>query len=767
MLEFLWKTNKYIIQSLTIIIFSNTSFAAEEEIEEIIIVGDRLFRDTTDVSPTSVITAEDLTAINMSTVEDALMYEPNLVIRRRFIGDPNGVIGMRGSNMFQGSRTMVFADGMPLHYHLQTRWSGSPRWSLVSPSEIEAAEVIYGPYSAEYSGNAMGGVVNLYTRNPTERKINIETGYFSQSYDILNTNESFTGNKLFASIEDRIGNTSYFLSFNRLDNEGQPQTQHRSGASRRSASLTGASGAILGKEERGRDIVYFGDSGPEESLTELVKLKVIHDLGDFQLRGNIAYEQRERDESDPNNYLRDSSGNVFYDRNFSLASDPSTVYDTTSWGTSVFQNRMQERDSLLVGFGVGGPINNSGWLFDAYFSSFEILDDVEIRTGRNPNASDFQSANARFAGRITEFDDTGWQIFDFKVGTENLFGNDSMRLSLGLHSDNYELNVEPYRYDAFNGIKGSSRGASGGEVSTKALYAQWGIALGQMWDLSLGVRYEDWESSGGYFGDQSDASDRHTNRDENGASPKFSLAYFLDDSVTIRYSAARAIRFPIIEELYRNESSGVRQFAGNALLEPEDGLHHNLSVEKLTSNGSISINFYQETIDDVIFNFTEITNNTNIATALPVDEVDTNGIEFIYNNTEFLNPNLSLRFNVNYADAEITESVLNPSIEGNEFPRMPKWRANALFNYFLTNDVNIGLGFRYASNSYGRLDNLDIESNIFGAQDDFLLTNVRANWQISDAFSVSSGIDNVTNEEIYVYHPWPSRTFFLEGKYSF
>ena len=98
---------------------------------------------------------------------------------------------------------------------------------------------------------------------------------------------------------------------------------------------------------------------------------------------------------------------------------------------------------------------------------------------------------------------------------------------------------------------------------------------------------------------------------------------------------------------------------------------------------------------------------------------------------------------------------------------MPKWRANALFNYFLTNDVNIGLGFRYASNSYGRLDNLDIESNIFGAQDDFLLTNIRANWQISDAFSVSSGIDNVTNEEIYVYHPWPSRTFFLEGKYSF
>ena len=77
---------------------SGSNFGAEEEIEEIVIVGDQLFQDTTDVSPTSFITAEDLTAIHMSTVEDALMYEPNLIIRRRFIGDPNGVIGMRGSN---------------------------------------------------------------------------------------------------------------------------------------------------------------------------------------------------------------------------------------------------------------------------------------------------------------------------------------------------------------------------------------------------------------------------------------------------------------------------------------------------------------------------------------------------------------------------------------------------------------------------------------------------------------------------------------------
>ncbi|PDH32305.1 MAG: hypothetical protein CNF02_12195, partial [OM182 bacterium MED-G28] len=54
--------------------FSWLASAAEEQIEEILIVGDQLFRDTANVSPTSVITAEELTAINMSTVEDALTY---------------------------------------------------------------------------------------------------------------------------------------------------------------------------------------------------------------------------------------------------------------------------------------------------------------------------------------------------------------------------------------------------------------------------------------------------------------------------------------------------------------------------------------------------------------------------------------------------------------------------------------------------------------------------------------------------------------------
>ena len=62
-----------------------------------------------------VLTAADTTSINAMTTEDLVKFQPSLIIRQRFIGDPNGTMGMRTSNMFQTTRSMVFADGVPLH----------------------------------------------------------------------------------------------------------------------------------------------------------------------------------------------------------------------------------------------------------------------------------------------------------------------------------------------------------------------------------------------------------------------------------------------------------------------------------------------------------------------------------------------------------------------------------------------------------------------------------------------------------------------------
>ena len=742
--------------ALAVLLCASSLFA--QEVLPGIKIEEQLFKDTTVVTPTSVVTKEQLEKVNAITVEDAIALEPSLIVRRRFIGDPNGVIGIRGSNMFQGHRSMVFSDGLPLHYHLQTRFSGAPRWSLVSPSEIDSVEVLYGPFSAEYSGNSMGGVVNIKTKNPTERKFILEGNLFSQDYDELGTNENFNGGKGFFSYEDKIGDFTIFASYNHLENESQPQTYFFNTFAA-GAGGTAVSGATMDEDEFETPVLYYGDSGTEKARSDLYKLKAGYDLGDYELRATIAYEQRERRLTNLNNFLTDAAGNTVWNGIANIDGQEFSVRGSN------FQERSQDRDSLLFGVGFSGPVSTSDWVFDMYYSDFDILKDNEIRTGRNPDDPDFAAANAAFGGRYTDSDDgTGWKTFDVKAGTDYLFGSDRARLSVGYHYDKYELSIEPYNYDSINNVLGAARDASEGETSTQALFAQFGYALSNQFDLALGARYEKWNTSGG-----SNGAIEFDRRNESEISPKFSLGYFPTDDITIRYSLARAVRFPLVEELYRNESTGDRQFISDASLNPEDGIHHNLSFEKAISNGSVRVNLFHEEVDDVIFTFSgELNNNAGtFTTTLPVDEVTTSGAEFIYNQNSVFGTPFDVRFNLTYTDAEITENALNPEIEGENFPRIPDWRSNLLVTYNLNHAVDLNTSFRYASNSYNELDNSDRASNVFGAQDEYLFVNLKANWNVTDDARIGVGIDNVFDEEAYVFHPWPSRTFFLEGRYTF
>ena len=139
------------------------------------VIQQKVERDTRYTSPIVRITREQIELQNAQTVEEAVKFMPSLQIRQRFPGDPNGIMAIRGSDMFATGRNMVFVDGMPIHNFLQASFNGAPRWSLVGPNEVEAIDVVYGGFSAEYSGNSMGGVVNITTRMPQKREFYTES----------------------------------------------------------------------------------------------------------------------------------------------------------------------------------------------------------------------------------------------------------------------------------------------------------------------------------------------------------------------------------------------------------------------------------------------------------------------------------------------------------------------------------------------------------------------------------------------------------------
>lgn len=738
------------------------SMAAEAvvKLDELTVEADQQHAESTHyTSPSVRITAEQAEAINTVTAEDIIRYEPNLVVRRRYVGDSNGVVGIRGTNMFQTARTLVYADGLPLHSLLETRWNGAPRWSLVAADEIESVEVIYGPFSAEYSGNAMGGVINIDTRLPSTREFHVEAGAFAQDFQYLGADDTYVGNREFISYGDRYDDLSLYLFHNRVDNESQPMTFYAGTAGTPTGGETVVSGGYPGLNATATDVVWYGDSGAEDVTSDLTKLKLGYEAGDWMGLFTLAFENRDRN-TDPRSYVVDGAGDTVWGGS---AVQDGAAFSIGSWSGSPFAVSDQNRQSLLFGGGLEGMADEH-WLVNADVSWFGVLKDQTRSSSRNPDDPAYT-----LDGRVKEYDDTGWITVDLKAQAEQWLARDDMNLVTGYHFDRYSLNIDDYNSDNYlAGVKTSPRQSSGGRTSTQAVFAQWGWNFVADWDLALGARYEYWRALDGYYyrytGDPADLQD-FADRTETGFSPKFSLGYAPQGPWKYRYSLARAYRFPIVEELYKNEDSTEGSTLADADLGPEIGLHHNLMLERAIRDGFVRVNLFHEVVRDAIYSQTDVA--TNISTFLPVDEVTTSGVEFIVEQDRVLASDVDLRFNVTYTDSEITANAADTDTVGNDFPRMPRWRAAMLATYHVAPRWEGSLGLRYASDSYGQLDNADNVDEVYGAQDGYLFADLKANYQFGKQAKISFGIDNVTDEVAFVHHPWPQRTYYLQGSVDF
>jgi iron complex outermembrane receptor protein len=339
-----------------------------------------LFPNTAKSTPTYTIKAEDVeTKVNATTVEDVLRYAPSLHMRRRYIGDQNGMMGIRGSNIVQSTHNMVFADGMPLHNPVSSGFS-APRWSMVAPSEIETAEVLYGPFSAEYGGSSMGGVVNLNTKMPDkfEAEMNV-TGMF-QDMHRGGRNELLSGFRTFLSGGNRIGKFSVYGFYNHLENDGQPMDPINTTSVTPGAvgTRTRVTGGQLTPIPTGAAGIIFGDNGTQHVATDLFKLKMAYDLTEeLQARFTIAYEERNNYNNQPLSLLKDSLGRTVYSGNVNQNGLNFTVPATA------FRNSELNRQALNYGFNLKGKISKD-WKIDTTASYYDPFKDNNVASNFSP-----------------------------------------------------------------------------------------------------------------------------------------------------------------------------------------------------------------------------------------------------------------------------------------------------------------------------------------------------------------------------------------------
>ena len=141
------------------------------------------------------------------TTDALLDLIPGINIDRpQGIFSKNASITMRGLN---GSpRILVLIDGVPI----SKTDGGGVNWNRMVPENIDRIEVIKGPVSAVYGGNAMAGVINVITREPVSKL----EGEVKAFYGSSNTFGGFfrLGGRL------KQSNNSFYYSLNAFYRQG-------------------------------------------------------------------------------------------------------------------------------------------------------------------------------------------------------------------------------------------------------------------------------------------------------------------------------------------------------------------------------------------------------------------------------------------------------------------------------------------------------------------------------------------------------------------
>ena len=153
---------------------------------------------------------------NTVTTAGALQYLPSVHVRERYIGDRNGILVMRANSAIASAQTIVYADNLLLSNFLNNSFSTPPRWGMVSPNEIERIDIMYGPFSALYPGNSMGGVLNITTRMPDKFEAHVAVDGFTQRFKLYGADDQFSGGHGSASIGSKYNDLSFLINIDHL-----------------------------------------------------------------------------------------------------------------------------------------------------------------------------------------------------------------------------------------------------------------------------------------------------------------------------------------------------------------------------------------------------------------------------------------------------------------------------------------------------------------------------------------------------------------------
>ena len=752
---------------LLTIVLSQAVYAADieqvQQLDEVTVTGDKNEMSAVPAnlpSTTEGVTAKQIAeSINAVTSAETIKYMPSIVVRERYIGDRNGIVSTRTTGTLSSAQSIVYADNMLLSNFLNSGYANPPRWGMVAPEEIVRVDIIYGPFSALYPGNSMGGVILMSTRMPDNFEAHAKVDTFQQNFNLYGTKETYTGTHGSASLGNKFGDWSLRVNADHLDTQGHPMSFGT--ASKGGAGTTPVTGQYNDIDQAGNARIITGAYSIDHSVQDNGKIKLAYDisptvratytLGIWQLHSDTTVDS----------YLRDAAGHTVYNGSVSI--------DGVNYTTSSLSPGNSVSEHLMHGLSVK---SDTGEKFDweAVASVYDYSKDVSRSGNYTANSGvDLGTGAIRQGGKLTDMDGTGWDNLDLR-GEYRPEGDlkSEHQLSYGYHTDRYVLNSATYivTTDWLTGAAGALSSNSLGKTETQAMYLQDAWKFAPAWKLVAGGRFEQWKAFEGsnYTGTQNLV---YADRTVSNFSPKVSLSFQASTDWMLRGSVGKAYRYPTVGEMFQTFTgpSGIKMNDPN--LKPEQVVSGELTAEKALENGLWRVSLFNEDKQDALISQTDTTVSPNITSIQNVDKIRTYGIETSLQLVDLLIRGFDLSGSVTYANSKILEDNQHPAYVGMNQMRIPDWRATLVGIYHSSDRLTYSMAVRYSGRQYGSLDNSDINPDTYGGVSSFLVADVKVVYKVAKQWSAAFGVDNINDYKAYVVHPYPQRTVFASLKFDY
>ena len=177
---------------------------------ELSITANRRPQDTNEtLAPVSVITRKDIEAIQAQNIIDVLRLQSGVDISRSGGGGSQTSVFLRGAN---SNQSLVLVDGV----RVSSVTAGSFDWSVLPIEQIERIEIVRGARTALYGSDAIGGVIQVFTRKSGGPYASISLG----SYGTKRGNAGFS---------TAIGNSKLSLNVAAENSDGFSSTNANAG----------------------------------------------------------------------------------------------------------------------------------------------------------------------------------------------------------------------------------------------------------------------------------------------------------------------------------------------------------------------------------------------------------------------------------------------------------------------------------------------------------------------------------------------------------